>query len=267
LQTPQKYHFVSDSFIVVTPWQGINDFHPCHPASQVDSSYRRYYPPLFAHLFSTIRIDTTRVCMFGECWGGALVYKLASLYPDIPSSLMLWTINMPAYGCCDTTKACVLKNIPLNIVHGDKDTYDPWQNGKAVYDAISRCGGNNAHWYLAAGTSHESWMWGPYNDQDTMWYRWTLAQRKGAMSTSVVAEPRLTSPKNPATGNQISSGRSPRAWISDNDEVEVLDLRGHVLSRGTGNLMRAVVPRLIHGIRVVRIAHGNESVLRMATGK
>jgi hypothetical protein len=262
MSTPEKYHYISDSFIVVTPWQYWPDFHTCHPASQIDPNYKAYYPPFFSHIFSTARADSDRVHMLGACLGSAFIYKLVTLFPSIPASLTTWESDDPTNGCSDSTKVCLFKNIPMNVIHGDQDTYSPWQHAKSLFDLIVKCGNTKANWYLSAGAPHESWMYGKYNDQDTALYTWMLAQKRTPSTVGV----------NPANRNSDSKGLTminltTGAGISAGDRLEILDLHGQVVSRGSRSVINQASPRLSGGVHLVRITHGNETVLRMAVIK
>jgi predicted peptidase len=237
---------IADSFIVVTPWQS-TQFNTCH--TNIDALYREYYPTFFSHVYSTVRADTMRIHVMGECWGASVAYKWASLYPNVPASMSLWEINDPTNGCCDTTTACLLKNIPMRFIHSDKDPYNPWQNAKLVADAITHCGNTNVTWYLEANAPHETWMYSAHSDKDTALYRWMLAQKK-TNSTSV--SPRL----NDVTGIGFGMG------ISGNGRFEVIDLQGQVVMNVDKSELRRLLPRTSQGVYLIRAVDGHQPATR-----
>jgi predicted peptidase len=252
LQTPELYHFLSDSFIVVTPWQFEKDFKPCLSAAQVDPNYQAYYPPLFAHLFSTIRIDTLRISMMGACWGAGLIYKLVSLYPGLPSGLVLWALNEQTFSCCDISKACAFKNVPMTVIHGFDDAPCPWQNAKAVVDAITGCGNSNCTWYLEGGIRHECWINGPHNDKDTALYSWLLKQKNSTIPTVVRNQPYHS---DVGAGDISLSSSISIDMKSGIVAIKAVNLHGQVLLKGKGAALQWMQYHVSQGKRTTQFVH------------
>jgi hypothetical protein len=186
MSTPEKYHFISDSFVVVTPWVG-DDFNPSLKTN--DALYAQYYPFLLAHVAATVRIDTLRINLMANCEGSCILFRMVDLYPQIPASFSVWGLwtdpanpNNP-----DTTKLGLFKNIPMNFIHGGQDA-NPWQHAKMIADKITAGGNPNVHWYFDASAPHEVWIWSGLHLSftDTLWYPWMLAQKRSASPTPVL---------------------------------------------------------------------------------
>jgi hypothetical protein len=201
---PQKCHAFSDSFVVVSLWIH-DDWNPGSASS--NANYTNFYPPLVAHLAATANIDTNRIHLTGFCYGGNVAYKMATMFPNVPASLSIWGMwqdnanaNDP-----DTTKAGLLKNIPMNIIHGGQDD-NPWQHAKQVLDCQTKAGNTDAHWYLDQNGPHEVWIWSTqhYNFTDSLWYPWMLSKKRTGSTTSV----------RPNSTSLVVSGRqSARAMV------------------------------------------------------
>jgi hypothetical protein len=256
-----QLHAIADSFIVVTPWQN-TELNTCH--TNIDALYRQYYPTFLSHVYSTVRADTMRIHVMGECWGASVAYKWVSLYPNVPASISFWEINDPTNGCCDTTTACQLKNIPARFVHSDKDPYNPWQNAKLVADAITHCGNTNVTWFLEANAPHETWMYSAHSDKDTALYRWILAQKKTLSTSSVNPEKHLQNDNVKEFSNNIES---LIASISENDRIEIVSLHGQVISKGSKSEVVHALASMNRWIRLIRINHNSESINRMVISK
>jgi hypothetical protein len=86
-----------------------------------------------------------------------------------------------------------------------------------------------------------------------------LAQKKAPSTVGVNPEHHGNDIKGLTMTDQASG-----FGISGSDRIEILDLRGQVLSRGNKAAINQATPRMGNGVHMVRIVRGSESVLRMA---
>jgi hypothetical protein len=251
LQTPSTCKYVSDSFIVITPWVDENLLRPCNSN---DPNYVAYFPPLFAHLLSTFRIDPARIQLDGYCFGGAVWYKYAALYPKMPASMSIWSVGNSG-SCVDSTKACVLAGIPIQWWQDDGDSFAPYQASKAISDAIKKCGGTKINYYLCNGGWHEIWRYGsmyngaPISDKTPAVYSWMLQQINPSPTALVNSDRR-------------QSNRSMKAAAmsySHDGSIEVFSLSGKNVSKNAGvaGKYRGAIASKVYfvkqGNRVVRL--------------
>jgi len=256
---PHNFPYISNNFIFVTLWISFDDFQPCWSQTQTDPNYKAYFPPLLQHMFATTSVDSNRVHFWGECGGSSVMYRAAWMFPQYPASMVLWTLNDPTNGCCDTTKACLLKNIPMKIIHGIKDPYCPWVRAELVANKIKACGNTQCE-FIKNDAGHESWFFASsYTDKDSTLYKWALQQVKTA---STAVRPELNHQNSAMSHNGLLDFA-----LSINDRIEVIDLRGQVVSIGNGPALSRMLPKMGRGIHMLRVSGKNASAVRIMTAK
>jgi predicted peptidase len=102
--------------------------------------------------------------------GGYGTWALAAAYPD------KFAAAAPICGGGDTASAEKLKDLPLWVFHGEKDSVVPAQRSKDMVAAIEKAGGK-PKLTLYPEAAHDSWT-ETYNNPD--FYTWLLSQRRGA---------------------------------------------------------------------------------------
>jgi predicted peptidase len=251
LRTPDSCKWVSDSFVVITPWLSTN----LDACANNTASYAAFFLPLLSHLKGTLRIDAGRFNIMGYCFGGALGYKIAALYPAMVTSLSMWSVNSANGGmaCTDVSKACLLNTIKIRQYWGTNDNMVPYQNGIALKDAIVACGQNNIVWTQVAGAPHECWNSGGPNptDKDPALYTWMLqVPAKGQTGTASPGSHRIS---------RSDSHEFLNTRISKGELLEVVGLDGRCCTQltGTGLSAATMVSHLNHGAYVIRRIAGS----------
>ena len=122
---------------------------------------------LIDEIQSGYNVDPARLYLTGLSMGGNGVWRLAMTIPGKVAALV------PVCGWADTSKACVLKEIPAWVFHGKKDKVVPFERSEEMVIALKECGANVRFTaYPEAG--HDSWT-ETYNNPAL--FRWLLDQR------------------------------------------------------------------------------------------
>lgn len=125
---------------------------------------------LVEHVAKTHGADENRLYVTGLSMGGYGTWALAAAYPD------KFAAAAPICGGGDTATAEKLKDLPLWVFHGEKDTAVPVQRSKDMVAAIEKAGGK-PKLTLYPEAAHDSWT-ETYSNPD--FYTWLLSQRRGA---------------------------------------------------------------------------------------
>jgi predicted peptidase len=80
-------------------------------------------------------VDRARIYLTGISMGGGGAWLLGSRYPDRFAALA------PICGAAQVSWACGLKNIPIRVYHGAKDTTIPLRRSQEMVDAVRGCHG------------------------------------------------------------------------------------------------------------------------------
>lgn len=124
---------------------------------------------LIEEVMAHYRVDPDRVYLTGLSMGGYGTWALASAYPG------KFAAAVPICGGGNPVMADKLKNLPLWVFHGAKDTTVQPVQSKTMVDAVKKAGGNvKLTIYPEAG--HDSWT--ETYDDPQMW-KWLLSQRRG----------------------------------------------------------------------------------------
>lgn len=126
---------------------------------------------LFGLINSTIKnssIDTNRIYITGMSMGGIGTFDLITRHPN------LFAAAAPVCGAGDTSKASVIKHIPLWIFHGAEDVaVNPKYSLDMVY-ALTKVGAHPGYTQYP-GVGHFSWV-AAYSDP--MFMEWLFRQNK-----------------------------------------------------------------------------------------
>jgi len=114
------------------------------------------------------RVDPDRVYLTGLSMGGYGAWELAMRQPRRFAALV------PICGGGDSTRACLLAEIPTWIFHGAKDDAVPPAESQRMYEALKACGGD-VRFTLYPEVDHLSWV-PAYADPAL--YEWLFRQRR-----------------------------------------------------------------------------------------
>lgn len=121
-------------------------------------------------LAGRLSIDKTRIYVTGLSMGGYGSWDLMARYPKI------FAAGVPICGGGDPETAEVLKEIPIWVFHGDKDTAVPLARSQQMVEAIKKVGGDKVKLTIYPGVGHNSWS-ATYANQEV--YDWLLSHRRG----------------------------------------------------------------------------------------
>jgi predicted peptidase len=246
--------YFSDSFIVMVPWLSYQDLNPCNANTP---QYNAFFPPLLRHVKSTLQIDTMRINLTGYCFGGAVAYKYATIFPGTISSFSMWSVNSTsaqAPACCDVSKVCSLKNIAMRQYAGTGDSYVPYASGQALSTAIQACNPVNYVW-TAVPCGHECWS--TYNactDTVKALYDWMLPTRANVSGPSAINQgARAGHPADASTAGAVLNTR-----IAKGASIDIIGLNGQFAAAYAGTGLRAaqMLAGLKQGAYVIRLSTG-----------
>ena len=117
---------------------------------------------------ATYRVDPDRVYLTGLSMGGYGTWALAAAHPE------KFAAAVPICGGGDPDTAPRLKDIPLWVFHGAKDSTVLPRESKRMVEAVKKAGGDvKLTIYLDAG--HDSWT-ATYDNPDL--YKWLLDHKR-----------------------------------------------------------------------------------------
>lgn len=128
-----------------------------------------FFNGLLENVILTHSVDTDRLYLTGLSMGGYGCWHFAIACPDRFAAIV------PICGGGDPSKVCVLKDVPIWVFHGAKDsTVLPRESIKMV-DALKECGGK-VKFTLFPNADHDAWT-RTYNSPRL--YEWLLEQKRG----------------------------------------------------------------------------------------
>jgi predicted peptidase len=125
---------------------------------------------LVEDLAGRLKVDRKRIYVTGLSMGGYGSWDLMARYPR------LFAAGVPICGGGDPRMADALKEIPIWVFHGDKDTAVPLSRSQQMVDAISGAGGEKVTLTIYPGVGHNSWS-ATYANEKV--YDWLLSHRRG----------------------------------------------------------------------------------------
>ena len=123
---------------------------------------------LLDDIVAKYKIDKDRIYLTGLSMGGFGTWQLACDYPDRFAAIA------PICGKGSPEKAEKIKNIPIWVFHGQKDTIVPFKNSEEMVEALEKVGGN-VKFTVYPEAGHDSWT-ETYNNPEL--YKWFLKHRR-----------------------------------------------------------------------------------------
>jgi predicted peptidase len=105
---------------------------------------------LLREVVSKFKVDEDRIVVTGLSMGGFGTWTLAGEYPDRFAAVA------PICGGGNPLDACKLKNLPIWVFHGAKDSVVPLKSSQDMVDALKACGGN-VRFTVYPDADHDSW--------------------------------------------------------------------------------------------------------------
>ncbi len=113
-------------------------------------------------------VDPERVILTGLSMGGYGTWRTAELHPERFAAIV------PICGGGDPKLAPAMKNLPVWVFHGGRDTTVPLRRSQEMVDAL-RAAGGNVKYTIFPIDGHDSWT-DAYNTPEL--YDWMLEQRR-----------------------------------------------------------------------------------------
>ena len=123
---------------------------------------------LIYKLIKTMPVDTNRIYITGLSMGGFGTFDAIERYPN------LFAAAVPVCGAGDTSKADLIKHIPIWIFHGAEDPAVNPKYSLQMYEALTRAGAHPG-FTVYPEVGHFSWL-GAYSD--ALMIEWLFRQHK-----------------------------------------------------------------------------------------
>ena len=149
---------------VDTPWSATSHTIPEQPSVPMAMVMK-----LLDAKIKEFNVDEKRLYVTGISMGGYGTWDLISRQPD------RFAAAIPVCGGADLACAERLKNLPLNVFHGDSDTTVPTIRSRNMVKALKDAGSRNVTYHEFYNCGHNSWT-PAYNDSRT--WEWLFEQRK-----------------------------------------------------------------------------------------
>lgn len=117
------------------------------------------------------KVDRDRVYVTGLSMGGFGTWSLAAAAPERFAAII------PICGGGNPTSAKKLKNVPIWVFHGAKDTTVPAKRSEAMVEALKEAGAKDVKFTLYPEAGHDSWT-ATYKNPDV--WEWLLKQKRPA---------------------------------------------------------------------------------------
>ena len=115
------------------------------------------------------KADRSRLYLTGLSMGGYATWTLTAKHPTY------FAAAIPICGGGNPADAIKLKDLPLRVFHGAKDSSVPVQKSQEMVDALKAAGATDVNLTIFPDLAHESW---PPVYADAKTYAWLLSKRK-----------------------------------------------------------------------------------------
>ena len=137
---------------VDAPWGALS-----HVMSEKPSKPMQAVIEMFETEIAAAPVDRSRLYVSGISMGGYGTWDVLQRFPE------KFAAGMPICGGGDTNLAARLVNIPIHVVHGEKDSAVPVTRSRSMVEAIKTAGGRKITYLERAGEGHGVWT-PTYND-------------------------------------------------------------------------------------------------------
>jgi predicted peptidase len=144
-------------FIVVSPQASRRGWDAATLSALVDDVATNY------------KVDKDRLYVTGLSMGGFGTWALAAAYPDKFAAIA------PICGGGDPVSAKKLKDLPIWVFHGAKDSVVPVKSSETMVQALKDAGAENVKFTVYPEANHDSWT-ETYNNPEL--YEWFLKQKR-----------------------------------------------------------------------------------------
>ena len=132
---------------VDTPWSNVS----YSTDTVAESNELQMVMMLLEKLKKEYSVDKDRIYVSGISMGGFGTWDLITRHPNT------FAAAIPVCGGADSSKAEVVKNIPIYTFHGESDWDVPVAGTRAMVEAIKTAGGNKITYTEYAGRGHNIW--------------------------------------------------------------------------------------------------------------
>lgn len=137
---------------VNTPWGSAAHTMPTEPSKPLQAVIE-----LMDQACATAPVDQSRVYISGISMGGYGTWDMLQRFPE------RFAAGMPICGGGDTNLASKLINLPIHVVHGEKDSAVPVERSRSMVNAIEAAGGTHVTYLEIKGAGHNVWT-STFND-------------------------------------------------------------------------------------------------------
>lgn len=137
-------------------------------ATDTPTTTARLCLSLIDDLQKKMPIDQNRIYITGASMGGEGVFDFLTRRPE------LFAAAIPVCSVSDTSKAFLIKHIPVCAFHGDADKVNDVLYSRIMIDALKKAGGHPVYTEYE-GVAHSSWL-KAYKEPDLL--RWLFNQSK-----------------------------------------------------------------------------------------
>lgn len=145
-------------FILVAPQNPARGWNPQALGALLDEIESKY------------KVDKDRICVTGLSMGGFGSWSLAAANPERFAAII------PICGGGNPAMAAKLKDLPIWVFHGGKDTTVPPSRSEAMVKALKEAGSEKVKYTLYPEAGHDSWT-KTYNNPEV--WDWLLKQKRG----------------------------------------------------------------------------------------
>ena len=141
---------------------------PSHRMEPEPSQPMRLTIELLEKIMNNYPVDSRRIYTAGFSMGGFAVWDILQRMPDT------FAAGIPVCGGGDEDLALLIKNIPIWIFHGDRDTVVPTDRSRSMAEALRVVGGTPLYTEYP-DTGHNSWS---RTFSDAAIIKWLFEQKK-----------------------------------------------------------------------------------------
>jgi predicted peptidase len=149
-------------------WVNTNWSAPSHAMPSMPSTPIKLALLLLQETLAKMPVDPARIYVTGISMGGYGTWDMIQRKPD------LFAAAMPICGGGDASLASKIKDLPISVFHGDKDTAVPVSRSRDMVKALQACVGQ-VQYREYPGAGHDVWT-RTYSDRTVL--TWLFAQHK-----------------------------------------------------------------------------------------